>query len=228
MRTLVVLVAALALAASAAAAKTQPFAFHVSDLDIANLVEQQSYLPVYPDSMFECAADPAKPGCVWNHTGCVWDIDDQWNIGGTGILGVGATHSISQCEITDGQRHLLGIRAFADTPELVITVSFAPMGVSFTLTPLVWDRRTWVYGGCVGGPVDWGWLSSPSVTGSNGGRGKVTTVTVTVSNPTDRVVRNIGVDSRRGSDTPGSIRRSYCRGEPVMFDQAGFSWTRAL
>ena len=228
MLRLLATIAVLVTAATASAGKVTPFAFTVSDLDIANLVEQQSYLPVFPDSMFECAADPAKPGCVWNPTGCVWDIDDQWNMYGTGVLEAGASHSISQCEITDGQRHLIGFRAFADIPGLVVTVSFSPMNVAFTLMPIAEDRRTWGYGGCVGGPVDWGWASSPLVEGSNGGRGTVTTVTVTVTNPTDRVVRNVGLESKRGSDTPGSIRRSYCRGEPVMFDLAGYSWTKAL
>lgn len=202
--------ATLILGASISRAAPQPMlALETFELDGATTVEQQPGV-----------INPTDPFCLW-------DIDDFWTAGGFGDMAPGVL-SISQCEIADNQHRIVGISGYATSPDLVVTLSFEPQGVSFTLAPIVRDRKTWDYGGCVTGPIHSTVSLLPEIPDSNGGHGVYTMVTLTVQNSTGRVLRNTLIQLDTGSDSPGTIRRSYCRGEQVWLQTAGAMWRTGL
>ena len=214
---------ATVLAAPASAGKPQEFSLQTDVLDIAGIVEQQS--ASWPD----CWMDINDSACdqsllVRNTTECMWDVDDRWRTGAFGTLATSSSASV--CVIADGVHRLWGIYAYAPTPDLSIVLRFEEQGVEFTFSAVQVDRKRWEYGGCVTGPIYADWPSLPAVSNGNG---LPSTVTLSVAGVSGRVLRDVLVQLDAGSDSPGSIRRGYCRGEQSdFFEMAGALWRSAL
>lgn len=127
--------------------------------------------------------------------------------------------SDSYCQIADGHHEITGVSVSAPSPDLVVTLTYEPQGVSFTL-PARAVGRDFEYRGCVTGPIYGNWPALEEVPGSNGGRGRQTQITVTVTNPTERRVRNVGVHLETGSEG-FNARENFCYGEKTDFVHLG-------
>jgi len=138
------------------------------------------------------ATQPDHSLWVVNNTGCAWDADDSRYTGDTdGTLAAGATASGSRCVISDDVEHGVYLSINSPSPNLVVSMTYAPQGYSFTASPRVEGNR-YRYELCVEG-VDYD-ASSPDLqpipNSGVGGEGVVTTITYSVRNPTTRTVRS--------------------------------------
>ena len=117
------------------------------------------------------------------------------------------------------------------SPDLVVTMTFQPQDMTFTLAPRPSPTysRSYEYRGCVRGPLyDGSEATIEDIPNSNGGWGVKGTVTVTVTNPTGKTVRTVNADFRAGSDAPGAYRQTFCVGERITFGVDGVVWQTAL
>ena len=166
----------------AQAATPVPLSFALAQwaYDLQNPVEQQS--PGYFQN--------ATPGLwVYNHTGCVWDVDDdQVRYARNAYLDPEAWVEDEICLIADwaGKNwsgHLAGIWLISKSPDLLVTISFSP-GWSFTLQPR-WNSgsKSYDYKGCNKTPsYAQGDPALQPIPDSNGGVGVPTQVKLTVKN----------------------------------------------
>lgn len=175
-----------------------PFAFVLQpDVQIDNLVEQQTDYP-FPADSAEWTINPFDF--------CYWDVDDHWQYLGRGYLPAGASVSLDQCFVSDPDsytrtingttanwstpRKYLGVYLTAPSPDLVITVCYQPQGRCLSPGP-VGDGQTQTYQSCTQAHHESGDPALVEIPGSQGGVGVVTTITLTVTNPTSRKVQGI-------------------------------------
>jgi hypothetical protein len=205
LRAFFVLLALLLLAAS-----PQPFAFGPwGEPDVRQQpVEQQTE---------GGALQPDESLWVVNNTQCAWDADDAWFTGGlNGYLAPGSTATVDRCVIADWIEHAVALGVNAESPNLIVQVSFSPQGYVFTASPRLEDGR-YVYWICTNGP-DYS-HTSPDLQpipnsgtaphryqqyfpGVVGGVGVVTTVTARVTNVGARTARKINALFRLRAEPP--------------------------
>lgn len=172
--------------------------------------------------------------CVVNPTiggdNCLWSVDDRLEWAAAGVLSSGATE-ITRCIVGDTTHHLFGLTAHARNPNLGISVTFEPQGVTFTFTPVQIANNRYEYRGCVQGPIYSGddFNPSPQVTeavriagsGINGtpdGWGVPTSVTIAVSNPGAKLN---DTDAVAKYGITGSLENEFCRFPMTPFFKQG-------
>jgi len=194
----------------------------------AYVVENQ----IWPLTWQECFADQTLAGCVFNNTGCLWDIDDQsewWALPAK----LSGTASFSECLIADDVSHIAGFAVGSLSPDLIVTLHYEPSGVTFTLKARPYEQGPgYRYLGCVLGPI----YADPSKPGvieipnSNGGWGVPSTITMTVTNPTSRTVRDTSGSFKFGS--AAGPRLNYCTDNYAnltpFFAAGGATWKTDL
>lgn len=163
-----------------------------------------------------------QPGVVYTGA-CLWTIDSNVELGGYGKLAAGASASYQECLIADGFSHEAGVNLTAATADLIVTISYAPQGRTFQV-PARPVADGYEYRGCVIGPGYADWPSLPTVDDSNDGHGLPTDITVTVTNPTSRTVRNVNAFAAVASSRPGLCQQL---GGPYE-DPAGVVWRTGL
>lgn len=147
-----------------------------------------------------------QPGVAYTGP-CLWTIDSLNQFSGDGTLLAGATASLSDCLVADDAQHITGLRVDAASPDLIVTITYQPQGVTFTATPTA-TSTGYDYLVCGVGPVYSTVPLLPLVAESNGGRGVQTTITARVRNPTGRSVRKASVFGVIGSYEPS--RAGFC------------------
>lgn len=188
------------------------------DVQTDRIVEQQT------DWAFP--ADPAE--WVVNPYGvCLWDVDDHWQYWGSGSLKPGESASVDLCVVSDPvsiYKTVSGVTTWysqetkfialsvttAKTAGLDVSVCYRPQGRCFYPHPVGSSPVT--YESCT--QVRYG-RDDPALSeipGSQGGIGVLTTVTVTVTNPTSRTVRDVVAAAgpswlQAGSPLPGCAGR---------------------
>lgn len=211
-----------------------------------NPVEQQSDYPWLPGPL-DCSQNLR---CRINPTPCSWDVDDQWlKFAQDDFLPEGVTVSVSTCMIGDANPQFrkihdlttwwstakgkFGIWLGTSSPDLIITIAYQS-GPSFVLEPQ-WNQATrrYDYFGCV--QVDYldGDLALGPIAGSNGsqvegsseGIGIRHDITLSITNPTSRTVRQI--DARvgvRGALSGGSLACDPDLGLPMQVNYPFRFW----
>lgn len=175
-----------------------------------NPVEQQSDFPWSPGPL-DCSSNA---NCIVNPTPCAWDVDDHGQlIQVNRTLAAGVTASVSYCVIGDStQQHVtwngieemwsssrgkVGVSLRAPSPDLIVSVTYVAQGRTFTLAPIPLDRG-FEYRACTQATYD---LNDPvlaiipgSVVNGGNGYGLRTDVVVSVTNPTNKQMRNLSLD----------------------------------
>jgi hypothetical protein len=167
----------------------------------------------------------AGPWVVNPRPDCTWDINDWSSIGTTGDLAPRAAVSGSACQI-EGYNPMyvekngmlawwgapspwFGVEVAAPSADLAVKMCYSPQDRCFTLSPQTFDAKTYRYRLCaqvVYRPDDAALQPIPDSTpdalaaGSAAGLGVETTITFTVSNPTGRIVKGVGVNWGVSSD----------------------------
>lgn len=169
-----------------------------------------------------------QPDAV-NPTDCFWTFDDNWQAFGSGYMDAGASIVRSHCLVADWTAHQLGINITAPSSSLVVTFRYDPWGVVYTI-PAKPVGGNYQYRGCVIGPR---WTldlaSLPEVPNANGGRGFMSSFTITVTNPTNKRISKIDAGFEFGS--PGVLprREAYCQDHPTDdFHLDNFVWGARL
>lgn len=174
---------------------------------ISDPVEQQTDYP-FPVDQTEWVLNP-----TFN---CAWDVDDHWDTTATGTLKPGESASWSDCLFahhdpsfrsvfgvenwyTSGQvRHAVNIEA--GDSGLVVQECFTPQNRCFNILPVqIENKWRWAFCGFIRyNPGD---PALEEIPNSQGGVGLQTTVTTTISNPTNRRISKIaGLVSISGQD----------------------------
>ena len=144
------------------------------------------------------ATQPDHSLWVTNPTMCAWDADDSRSTGFVGgVLPAGETVTASKCVIVDGMPHAVWFNVLARSSSLIVETRFDPQGYVFQATA-VSKARGYEYWTCSLGPEydNSAVPSLPEITGSNGGRGEYSTVTVRITNPTNRAVHKVSAVMR--------------------------------
>jgi len=177
---------------------------------------------------------------------CTWDINDWSSLGTTGDIRAGTAVTGSACQIEgfnpmyvekngvlawwSGVSPWFGVAVDAPSPNLSVKVCYSPQARCFTLSPAALDSKTYRYRICaqvVYTPDDPSLSKIPGSTpatmpaGSTDGRGVVTTITFTVSNPTGRVVRGVGVNWGVSSD---AVYTRACPSHNAAYAEYPFRW----
>lgn len=176
---------------------------------------------------------------------CTWDINDHLSLVTTdGYIDPGVTVAKSVCMVADfdpvyktvngtanwwqsGRAHY-GLSVTAPSPDLTVAACYEPQGRCFNRLP-TYDPSTRMYGWSLCSQV----VYAPDdealaeVPGSNGGYGVVETITATISNTTDRrvkdIVAGVGVTSAAGLANPPRTPGCPDPLPPKTFDYP-FSW----
>ncbi len=164
-----------------------------------------------------CNANPAE--CVINSTPCLWTTDANVRFTGYGNLAASTTVSSHLCLVADAVAHLDGLELYAPSPSLQVAWSYPAQNVTFTAgPPTAYDSKTWLYRGCVVGPrYSWGDPLLTDVPGSQGGLGFMSSIDLSITNPTSHALRNVSVVEEIGSSEPGRQAR-YCVTDPSGTD----------
>jgi hypothetical protein len=221
------LVLAVSLAASPAAVRSggaPVFAWGpTSARVIAQIVEQQSVGTT-----------------ITNPTACPWSEDDSWYNGSYGVLNAGTT-SFTDCMIADNTLngiplthliglHVIGLQLIADTPNLLVQISYQPQDVTFTFTPQLISGR-YVYQGCILGPQPDSDLLQ-IIPSSNGGYGFQESITVLTTNSTGHKWQKTQANIWLEGDIPGDEAVTQCRARlsaaGTGYKQNGALWQSAL
>ncbi len=171
-------------------------------------IEQQTPWVRPPDCTLRCPFPDDHAQWVTNPTSCWWDVDDHRTLyAADDYLNAGASVQVSDCQIAEtdslyqtkyGQTawwsnapRPLGVQISAPSASLTVTACYQPQGRCFGL-PAVYNAalRTYSYNGCIGVSYQDG-TTLPTIADSNGGIGILTTRTVTITNPTNKTVRQI-------------------------------------
>ncbi len=176
------------------------------------VVEQQNDWPFPPDPI----VNPLPA--------CFWDINDHLSLKARlGSLAVGAVVSKDLCMVSDynpvtkvingvenpiyGERGHYGMSLVAPSDGIAVTVTYQPQGRTFTVLP-DYNRaeRQWEWGFCsqvVYNPDD---PALAEISGSNGGIGVITTITLRLENTTGKLIKDVqpavGVSSAAGLANP--------------------------
>ncbi len=194
----VALAAALSFPASAGQAVPLDLANVQGGGQATNVIEKQTW---WLDC---CTPDPdhtvTNPGGLGS-----WDINDHNDYVAGGYVAAGETTTGTYRHVFDwgpmfscrpvcadwsGRSNWYGTSVQAPSAALDVVVCFEPQGRCFTLAPNP-VGRAWSYEFCghaVYAPDDPAIVDIP---GSGGGRGVPTTISLTVSNPTSRTVKNV-------------------------------------
>lgn len=195
-------------------------------------VEQQDDWPQGPDGV--AILRPTVFPCD------TWAVDDHADWRAFGVVQPGASTSRTDCQVNDfnpvfatrfgttgwwsnARYGFTGVLVHAASADLTVTVCYAPQGRCFTVGA-VWDASFGAYAYTFCGRANYG-PNDPAlaeVPGSNGGRGVFTYVTVTVTNPTGRRVRNVRADGGISSDF---FFPAGCAGPESEHSEYPFSWT---
>lgn len=187
---------AVLLVPSGALAKPAPMSF----------VDHERYIYAYVKQQSPGAHQPyttAPETWVRNPTPCAWDADDRWTVtingelnatGSDAYLEPGQTASHVECVISDDSApaHLIAIRIWAPSPNLVVGFTIGPLSVTATPTK---DGKDWLYAVCAHPPSGYPWgpiEGSESDDGNASGYGTRNSLTYTIANPTGQRVRSIG------------------------------------
>jgi hypothetical protein len=140
-------------------------------------------------------------------TPCAWDVDDHWYSIAEGTLKAGQSLAKTECVVSSQSPFWVsvngvygwwsfslgwyGTQVKADVGSLVVTVCYDVEDWCHTPTP-TYDAasKVWTYDSCTLAAYSPEDPAVYEIPGSNGGRGVVHQVTVTVTNPTARSVRN--------------------------------------
>jgi hypothetical protein len=177
---------------------------------------------------------------------CTWDINDWSSLGTTGDLAAGAAVTESACQIEgynpmyvekngmlawwSGVSPWFGVAVDAPSPSLSVKVCYSPQARCFTLSPVALDSRTYRYRICtqvVYTPDDPSLSEIPGSTpvtlptGSADGRGVVTTITFTVSNPAGRVAKGVAINWGVSSDAVFTVA---CPSHNAAYAEYPFRW----
>ncbi len=175
----------------------QPLALVATGQQISGWVEQESGPTGFP-SFDDCMAGVGP--CVWNTTGCLWNVSDYSSAIGNGYLDSGVSVSASQCYIADGFENTTGdnkqwrVEVDASSSELAVTLT-NDQGVSLTAGPPFYrlDLRLWEYSICTydlsgfGGPYP----EIPNPDGIGPASGLRVVDTATITNPTGRNAKTV-------------------------------------
>lgn len=156
--------------------------------------------------------------------GCTWDINDHNEYEARGVLIAGSSVNRTDCHVFDtnpfyacnsgtcawwsGPSNWVGLEGWSTSSALIATLCFQPQNRCFTATPIYvgGSAKLYRYDACVQAVYDPTDASIVEIAGSNGGRGLVTTVRRSVTNPTARDVKSVQVNWGLASDvftTPG-------------------------
>lgn len=140
---------------------------------------------------------------------CTWSVNDHSDWLATGKLDAGQSTSRSRCIVSDfspvfATRYgytawwsnavygFAGLKVLSPSPNILVSVCYQPQNRCFTLGS-VYDpnERVWTYKFCGRAHYKNDDPALTEIVDSNGGRGVITTVTMTVTNPTGRTVRDL-------------------------------------
>lgn len=125
---------------------------------------------------------------------CLWSVNDHELWESWGYLDAGSSASRDKCVVSDyphtAPYGMSTVGVFAKSPNLVVTVCFEPQTRCFSPAPVLVERQ-YRYTFCGHAHYDPSDPVMVEIPGSSGGRGIVTTVSTTISNPTDRRVRDV-------------------------------------
>ncbi len=161
------------------------------------------------------APQPADP-IINPLAGCYWSMNDHFTKRSFGYLDAGASVSRDTCVVSDFTpvyKTVNGVTAWwstvtyglfgtlvrADSPDLTVTVCYQPQGFCTNPSPALVDR-SYVWKFCGEARYRWDDPALTDIEGSNGGRGVITTVTLTIGNPTGRRVRGVEAYATLSSD----------------------------
>jgi hypothetical protein len=149
------------------------------------------------------ATQPDQSLWVVNPTDCVWDPDDHIEWRGFGDLEAGGSDGASGCILGDWKAHVTSVNVVSRSPNLAVEIVLEGDGLRFTAVPvptLIEESgpRRYRYEACLYGP-DYSNHELPPVEGSNGGVAVLWTASMSISNPTTRTVRDVGLSFRIGS-----------------------------
>lgn len=143
----------------------------------------------------------------------VWSGYDNRSFQCGGSMGPGASDEMSQQVVEDNRRHPIRIGLFSTSSDLVVVLTITEEdGAEETVvqpTPVKggYEYRFETY------TESYADLSTlPEIAGSNGGRGELVAVSLSVMNPTDRTIRGYVYGIAQGFSNGGSalyIARSY-------------------
>lgn len=212
-------IAALVLAVPASA-KGGPQPLDISDVPASDRqsslwIEQQDDWP-QPEDFIRNSVRP-----------CVWSVNDRvaWLAGG--YLDPGASTVAQACVVSDFNpvyATRFGVTSWGSiapygffgvlvsNPALDVTVCYSPQNRCFTAEQAFCGRANYL-------PDD---PALGDIEGSHGGRGVITTITLTVSNPTAKRIRNIRVDWGISSDVRFP---AGCAGPQQENAEYPFAWT---
>jgi hypothetical protein len=215
-------------------------------LDLGNSGSQGQWDRVL-EKYNESPLSAGEPTVVNPRPDCTWDINDWSSLGTTGDLAPDAAVTGSACQIEgfnpmyvekngvltwwSGVSPWFGVAVDAPSPDLSVKACYSPQARCFTLSPTALDSKTYRYRICaqvVYTPDDPSLSeiagSTPVTlpTGSTDGRGVATTITsFTVSNPTGRVVRGVGVNWGVSSDAVFTLA---CPSHHAAYAEYPFRW----
>jgi hypothetical protein len=177
---------------------------------------------------------PASP-IINPDPACTWSVNDHNDWLAIGSIEAGASTVRSQCIVSDfspvyATRNgmtawwsnavygFAGLSVRSMSPDLSVSVCYQPQGRCFVPSP-VYDAadRVWLYRFCGRAHYDVEDPGLVDVAGSNGGRGIVGIVTMTVANPTSRRVRDVWAAGGLSSDAfyPSACDRDAI-GRPIV------------
>jgi hypothetical protein len=236
MKTVAALLAGLLIVGAAGAArggKTGPLTLDgfAAQGQRSTWLEQQDDWPQPPDGV---AKINSLSGQCW------WTVNEHsYDFRRLGYLDPGASASASFCAVADfnpvlatrfgvtaswsnAKYGFTGAFVYSDDP-VTLTVCFQPQARCFTAVSR-WDASQRVYRSTLCSRANY----SPAdetleeIAGSNGGRGVVTTVTVTVGNPGTRRIRSVDV---RGGFSSDQVFPQGCDGPNQAQREYPFEWT---
>jgi len=128
---------------------------------------------------------------------CKWSVNDHEDWQTFGYLDPGAAVTFERCVVTDYGAKMGGIAPYgmstvelvAKSPDLIVEMCFS-QGRCFVPSPVYSDSLYhWTFCGKV--EYEWGDPAIVEIPDSEGGYGEVSTVTTTISNPTNKRVRDV-------------------------------------
>lgn len=185
---------------------------------------------------------PDDGGIVNPLAGCVWSVNDHYTIRKTGSLNAAASTSDTTCLVSDfnpvlatrfgftdswqmSDYGMFGVMVTAPTSGLSVAVCYQPQGRCFAPMSVQAGTKSWRTTFCGRANYRPDDPVLQDIAGSNGGRGVVGSVTLTITNTTGRQVRDITVQWGVSSDV---FWPSACEGRingPADHTEYPFEWS---